>query len=115
MSRIAYYIYTEEDKPTVNVICQKDPHFCLMNRIKGFREVYEKLKNMFIITVKNKPRISLGKLIKQKGKSYFEVIIATFFFGGGGGGVVVTFGTYGRQNCIQEIHVFRKLRFKNKF
>ena len=71
---------------------------------------------MFIITVKNKPRISLGKLacgIKQKGKSNFEVIIATFL--GGDGGVVVTFGTYGRQNCIHEIHLFRKLRFKNKF
>ena len=41
------------------------------------------------------------------------MIIATFL--GGDGGVVVTFGTYGRQNCIHEIHLFRKLRFKNKF
>ena len=71
---------------------------------------------MFIITVKNKPRISLGKLVvlSKKGNLILKRLLS-LFLGGGGGGVVVTFGTYGRQNCIQEIHLFRKLRFKNKF
>ena len=59
-----------------------------MNRIKGFREIYEKLKNMFIITVKNKPRISLGKLVvlSKKGNLILKRLLSLFFGGGGVGG-----------------------------
>ena len=68
------------------MICQKDPHFCPMNRIKGFREIYEKLKNMFIITVKNKPRISLGKLVvlSKKGNLILKWLLPLFWGGMGG-------------------------------
>ena len=68
-------------------MCQKDPHFCPMNRIKGFREIYEKLKNMFIITVKNKPRISLGKLVvlSKKGNLILKRLLSLFLGVGVGG------------------------------
>ena len=58
-----------------------------MNRIKGFREIYEKLKNMFIITVKNKPRISLGKLVvlSKKGNLILKRLLSLFLGGGVGG------------------------------
>ena len=58
-----------------------------MNRIKGFREIYEKLKNMFIITVKNKPRISLGKLVvlSKKGNLILKRLLSLFWGVGVGG------------------------------
>ena len=58
-----------------------------MNRIKGFREIYEKLKNMFIITVKNKPRISLGKLVvlSKKGNLILKRLLSLFLGVGVGG------------------------------